>query len=235
MLRQVTVLQHAAVETLGTFADVLGTEGIQVRPIRLYAGEPCPLNLLDSQGLIVMGGPMGVRDHAAYPFLRDEMRLIEDALKRDKPILGVCLGSQLLATALGSDVRRGARKEIGWYRVALTKGAQSDLLWKGSATSFTAFHWHGDIFNLPRDSVSLASSDLTPHQAFRYGTKAYGLLFHIETTEELVAGMVRSFPEELQEAGVPGEQILTESNRNLPGLRQIAERFFGHWYGLLQS
>ena len=203
-----------------------------MRPVHLYAGEACPGSLEDAAGLIVMGGPMGVYEQVAHPFLRDELRLLEDALTRDKPILGICLGSQLLAAALGSNVRKGMRREIGWHWVKLTEAAQVDALWQGIDRSFNAFHWHGDVFDLPRDSVLLASSESTPYQAFRFGTAAYGFLFHIETTEELVADMVRNFPQELRDADASGVQILTEATRNLNGLHRIAQRVFGRWCSL---
>jgi GMP synthase (glutamine-hydrolysing) len=231
--RKVLVLQHADVETFGSFHEVLRAEEIGVRAIQLYAGEACPRSLEGADGLIVMGGPMGVYEQNAHPFLRDELRLLEDALKRDKPILGVCLGSQLLAAALGREVRKGLRREIGWHWVKLTEIAQSDPLWQGIDRSFNAFHWHGDVFDLPRDSVLLASSQLTSNQAFRCGTKAYGFLFHIETTEQLVAAMVRSFPEEVRDVGASSIEIQVEAARNLPALHRIAQTVFGRWCSLL--
>ena len=233
--QQVIVLQHASVETLGTLAEVLRAQEIQPWVVHLYAGEAGPQSLESAAGLIIMGGPMGVYDQADYPFLRHEMRLLEDALKRDKPILGICLGSQLLAAALGSEVRKGRRREIGWHRVKLTAAAQSDRLWEGTGRSFTAFHWHGNFFDLPRHCVSLACSELTRYQAFRYGTTGYGFLFHIETTEDLVADMVRGFPQEAREADVSAEQIVVDAKRNLPALRQISQRVLGRWCGLLRS
>jgi GMP synthase (glutamine-hydrolysing) len=212
---------------------VLRTLDIHLRRVDLYAGAACPHSLEDADGLIVMGGPLGVYEQTVHPFLRDELRLIEDALTYDKPILGICLGSQLLAAALGSKIRKGLLREIGWHWVKLTEAGQVDPLWQGIDRSFNAFHWHGDVFDLPRDSVLLASSELTPNQAFRFGTKSYGFLFHIETTEDLVADMVRSFPQELRKAGASGVQILSEATRNLNGLHRIAQRVFGRWCSLL--
>jgi GMP synthase (glutamine-hydrolysing) len=120
---------------------------------------------------------MGVYDAPRYPFLSAEMRLIEDALRRDKAVLGVCLGSQLLAAALGAQVVKGRQKEIGWHPVNLSPDAVSDPVWYQVAPSFMALHWHGDVFNLPAGAISLASSALTEYQAFRYGRSTYGFLF----------------------------------------------------------
>jgi len=160
----VWILQHVACETPGIIAGVLKSQGLSAQTIRPFRSQPVPKRMGDTVGLIVMGGPMGVYDQRSYPFLLDEMRLIEDALKQGKPILGVCLGSQLLAAAVGAKVTKGERKEIGWYPVTLTGSARTDRLWKGVEPSFVAYHWHGDIFELPRGALSLASSDLTECQ-----------------------------------------------------------------------
>ncbi|MBI4308419.1 MAG: type 1 glutamine amidotransferase, partial [Chloroflexi bacterium] len=116
----VLVLQHAAPETLGAIADALKAAGLAFRYVRTFAGEPVPQDLGDAAGLVAMGGPQSVYEQDRFPYLRDELRLIERALKAGRPILGICLGSQLLAAALGAPVTRGKQKEIGWHRVALT-------------------------------------------------------------------------------------------------------------------
>ena len=193
----VLVLQHIAPETPGLVARELEACSLDLRFVRPFEGEPVPRDLGDAAGLLIMGGPMGVYEVDRYPYLADEMRLIEQALAAKTPILGICLGSQLLARVLGSSVIKGKRKEIGWHKLTLTADAFLDPLFKGLESSFIGLHWHGDIFDLPKAATSLASSELTQHQAFRYGTSAYGLLFHMEATREIIEGMVRSFPEEL--------------------------------------
>ena len=149
----VGTLHHVACEQLGMLAAALQAAKLEVRSIQAHAGEPVPVTLDGIDGLIVMGGPMGVHDTDQYPFLRDELRLIEQALKRELPILGVCLGSQLLATALGARVRPGKRKELGWHPLALTPDAGQDPLWKDVGSPFTGFHWHGDVYDLPQAAV----------------------------------------------------------------------------------
>ncbi len=180
-------------------------------------------------GLIVMGGPMGVYEEAQYPFLRDEMRLIESALSAGTPVLGVCLGSQLLAAALGAEVRKGKWKELGWHAVTLTESAGHDLLFAGFGPEILPFHWHGDVFSLPRKAVSLASSEWTPCQAFRYGTNAHGILFHLEVTQEQISGMLSAFGEELREAGGDAGKISAEIPHRLPVLKEIAREVFNRW------
>lgn len=230
---KVYALQHVATEPLGTIEDGLRARGVSAEYVRVYAGEPVPASLNDAAGLVVMGGPMGVYERDELPFLTDEMRLIERALGDGKPVLGVCLGSQLLAAALGAAVRKGARKEIGWFTVSLTDEGRRDRLFENAAPSFTAYHWHGDVFDLPSGSVRLASSEQTANQAFRYGANAYGLLFHLEATPQIVGDMVAGFAGELEEERIEAGAILNGAPAHLPRLNEIGAAVFARWAGLL--
>jgi len=229
------VIQHIHCETLGTIAEALDGEGISIQSVRVFAGEQIPKEMGAAAGLIVMGGPVGVYEQDRYPFLRDEIRLIEQALTEKKAILGVCLGSQLLAAALGAKVTKGKQKEIGWYPVTLSRAAMADPLWKGIESPFTAYHWHGDVFELPRGAEALASSALTPCQAFRYGDHAYGFLFHMEVTEKIIGDMVQTFAQELQEEGMDGRRILDGTGNFLPPLKSIGKIVFGRWARLVRT
>ena len=188
-------------------------------------------------GLIVMGGPMGVYEQDSYPHLRDEMGLIESALKDERPVLGVCLGSQLLAAALGARVYPGPRKEIGWYEVTLAEAAAGDPVWspvrEGHGSRFTALHWHGDQFELPRGAVRLASSGLTENQAFAHGPGAYGILFHMELSASSVAEWTEVFAEELRGARLDGGEIRAATGNHLPGAQRIGRSVFSRWAGLV--
>ncbi len=227
------VLQHEQVEGLGTIAESLAAASVAPRYVRSFAGDRIPGTPGDAAGLIVMGGPMGVYEIDRHPFLRDEMRLIESTLKLGKPVLGICLGSQLLAQTLGATVGPSGRKEIGWYDVRLTGEGQRDPLFADIPARFTAFHWHGDVYPLPASATPLASSDLTPLQAFRYGESAYGLLFHLETTGGIAADMVRTWPEELAEERLDGAAILSGCTKNLSTMKPIARTVFGRFAALL--
>ncbi|HLH79304.1 MAG TPA: gamma-glutamyl-gamma-aminobutyrate hydrolase family protein [Chthonomonas sp.] len=233
-MTDVLVLQHIEIETIGTIAQALQAGGFLPRVVHAYAEEPIPHDLSSAAGLIIMGGPMGVYDSARYPFLDAEQRLIAKAIEANKPILGICLGSQLLAATLGAEVRKGAQKEIGWHRLSLTPEAAADPLWQSIPPTFMAFHWHGDVFDLPQGAVPLASSALTPHQAFRYGDKAYGFLFHMEVNETMIQDMVRTFSEEVQEAGGDANQILAETAQHLAPLHTIGHQVFSRWVALLK-
>jgi putative intracellular protease/amidase len=138
MPSEVVVLQHVDCETIGSIQDVLAAKQTAVRVVRLFKGEPVPRDLGAAGGLIVMGGPMGVYDHDRFPFLTDEMRLIEATARADKPVPGICLGSQLLAAALGATVKPSGRQEIGWREVTLAPAAKSDELLARTANDWRA-------------------------------------------------------------------------------------------------
>jgi GMP synthase (glutamine-hydrolysing) len=225
----VLVVQHVACETLGTIEDVVRAQRLTPRYVRVHEGDPIPSRWDDSCGLIVMGGPMSVEDSGRLPHLAREMRLIESALAADRPVLGVCLGSQLLALVLGSKVSSGPRKEIGRHRVRLSESGRRDPLWAGAPAEFQGFHWHGDVFDVPPGCESLAFTDRTACQAFCSGTSAYGVLFHMEVTESLIDGMAASLPDELAQAGGDIEELRLGAKEHLPVLSSIAERFFGGW------
>ncbi len=217
----VCVLQHAEIETPGRIADALTAAGCRTQT---FLANP-PSSLAGFDGLVVMGGPQSVYEQDRYSFLRGERRLIEQALKAGTPILGVCLGSQLLAAALGARVYAGQQKEIGWRPVRLV----ADPLWQGLPEQLTAFHWHGDAFELPAGAVALASSELTACQAFRYGANALGLLFHLEVTEPMIAGMVATFADELRGAGVDGAAIVAGAREHLAAMQRAGDKVFARW------
>jgi GMP synthase (glutamine-hydrolysing) len=234
-MKQVLVLQHAGVETPGIIADVLVSQGYAIQHVLAFAGQPVPHAMREAQGVVIMGGPMGVYERDRYPFIEDELHLIGKALEEHKPILGVCLGSQLLAASLDAEVTRERQKEIGWHRVSLTEQAKEDALLKGTETTFMALHWHGDIFDLPHGALRLASSDLTECQAFRYGRNAYGFLFHMETTAEILVRMAGAFEAELVQQGIDGQAIINAGREHLPKLQQTGRIVFERWTRLLDE
>ncbi len=227
MSATVCVLQHAQIETPGRIADALTAAGCRTQT---FLANP-PSSLAGFDGLVIMGGPQSVYEQDRHSFLRGELRLIEQALKAGKPILGVCLGSQLLAAALGARVYAGQQKEIGWRPVTLV----ADPLWQGLPSKLMAFHWHGDVFDLPAGATALASSELTACQAFRYGPDAVGLLFHLEVTGSMIAGMVATFADELRRAGVDGAAILAGAREHLTTMQRAGDKVFAGWAAKLAA
>lgn len=235
-MAKIYVLQHHPVENLGTIADALEGAALAWQYVRVAEGQPVPADMKGAGGLIVMGGPMGVYQTERYPWLREEMRLIEDAIKSNLPVLGVCLGAQILAAALGAKVERNPKcKEIGWHAIRISDSARDDRLMRGLPATLTPFHWHGDIFELPRGAVSLASSDKTPCQAFRYGDKTYGFQFHFEVTTEGVAGMAAAFAKELVRENISSEEMVAQSADFIRPLEKISDTVFSRWASPIQG
>lgn len=181
------VLQHVPHEGPGALAGAIRETGADMRIVRIHDGDevPSPGDLGSMRGLVVMGGPMGVHD--ALPWLAAERALIRAAVEEGRPVLGVCLGAQQLAAALGAEVVRGPGPECGVGEVHLTAAALSDPVFGGAPTPLPCVHWHGDTFSLPEGAVRLAGNEAYENQAFRVGARAYGLQFHVEVTGSLVA------------------------------------------------
>lgn len=191
---RVHVLQHVPFEGLGSIADWLAGRKADVTFTRLF--DPCH-TLPETAAfdlLIALGGPMSVNDEARLPWLRDEKRLIARAIACDKAVLGICLGAQLIANALGARVFPNREKEIGWFPV------YADTTGFAFPPNFLAFHWHGETFDLPPDAERLAHTPACLNQAFRIGKRVLGLQFHLETTTASAAALVEHCRDELTPA-----------------------------------
>jgi GMP synthase-like glutamine amidotransferase len=190
--------QHVPFEGLGSIENWVDKPGNKITATRFYEDHRLPfIDLFDM--LIVMGGPMGAADDHKYPWMKPEKDLIEKAIKRNKLVLGICLGAQLIADVLGAKVYPNKEKEIGWYPVQFTSSGKKSRLLGNVPDELEVFHWHGDTFDLPAGSVHLARNEACDHQAFSYNEHVLGLQFHLEVTLSSVQQFVTMGKDEIVE------------------------------------
>jgi len=227
-LKKVLIIQQVAHEGVGRIGDLLEDSGVAYEIVYAFKGQDVPKKPGEDTALIVLGGPMGACDEALYPYLKDELLLIEAALSSNVPVLGICLGAQLLARAAGARVYSGAAKEIGWYPLLINKAGQADRLFEGLPAEVNVFQWHGDTFDVPAGGVNLASSELFPNQLIRVGERAYGLQFHLEVTGEMVSEWLKVNEDEL--SGLKGvidpDEIIAKTSTAMPELEKMGQSFF---------
>jgi GMP synthase-like glutamine amidotransferase len=192
-MMRMAVLQHVEFEGPAGVADWAAGRGFPLRLFPLYRDTTLP-SLADFDMLTVMGGPMSANDEARLGWLGPEIALVREAIAAGKTVLGICLGAQIIAKALGARVYPGSAKEIGWFPIERTG---SHPFFDGLPGSFTPFHWHGEIFDLPRDATLLAKSKITETQAFAVGQRVLGLQFHMEATEESVRVLLKGAADDI--------------------------------------
>lgn len=229
-MKPIAIFRHAPIEGPGYFATYLEGHGLPWRLIKVDEGGAVPTDPREFLGLVFMGGPMSVNDD--LPWLDPALRLIREARDADVPMLGHCLGAQLMAKGLGGAITRNAVKEIGWGRVdALEDGPARE--WFGTS-SFNSFHWHGETFSIPPGATRIASSAHCANQAFVLG-KHLSLQCHVEMTPELIAAWCRSGAREIERnlnkspAVQPAEEIQRDLDRRLAELHRVADRIYDRW------
>jgi len=195
-------------------------------------GDNLPNNVDGYNALVILGGPAGVYENHRY--LRDEEKLIKDAMSKNMPTLGICLGSQLIASAAGGRVYKGPRKEIGWYTVELTNDGMNDIF-KGLKKNTTVFQWHGDTYDLPNGTVTLAKSEHYPVQAFRVGS-AVGIQFHLEVSKDMVMDWIEQYRAELESVRnyINVDTIIAGLNTNIDALNGYTSILYRNFRNLVK-
>ena len=231
----VNVIRHLAFEDLASFESVLTANGYQINYIEAadYALQPNDLihaELLTNDLLIILGGPISVNDVALFPFIEAEIELLKLRIADDRPTLGICLGAQLIARALGADVYGGKDKEIGWYDLSITDSGQKSALRYLAAEHCCMLHWHGETFDVPEGADLLASSEKFANQAFSYGENILALQFHPEITQQsMEKWFIGHIGEISQTAGVSVEQLRRDTHKYANQLEMQGELFFNSW------
>lgn len=231
--RKILVFQHVPYEPLGTLDPILRKAGFRIRYVNFGRDPKARPSLRGYVGLIVLGGPMNVDDVADHPHLATEIELLREANERGMQVLGICLGAQLLAKALGAPVEVAPRKEIGWHDVELSADGQTDPVIGEFQPVQRIFQWHGDRFGLPDGAVSLARSAVCDHQAFRFGDHAYGFQFHLEVSQPLIERWLTlpQYAEEIRALAdiVDPDAIRAETVERIAMLEDLSQRTFGKW------
>src|SRR5690606_38886889 len=234
---RILVFQHVAAEPLGVLDRLIRTRGHRVRFHNFHRQPEANPSLERYRGLIVLGGPMNVEDQHRLPHLKTELRTIEQALREEKPVLGICLGAQLLAHVLGAPVRRHEQHEIGWYQLLSTEAGRKDPIFGVAGERTPVFEWHSRTYDLPHGAEHLAHTETCEQQAFRYGTTAYGFQFHLEANAAMIDRWLSS-PElldELQRA-VPGgdsARIRLETAQFIDRAQRVAHDVFNAFLDLV--
>jgi GMP synthase-like glutamine amidotransferase len=219
------VIMHVENEGPGLFGELLRAAGAEVLVVRLHQGEllPEPAGL---DAVFSMGGPMNVYEEQQHPFLRDETAFLQAAAARDLPVLGVCLGAQMIAKAAGAAVTKNPVEEIGWSAVELTDAGLADPLFRGLPSMLPVFQWHGDTFAIPAGGMLLATGVVCHNQAFRVG-RSYGLQFHLEADRALL---------EQWFAGQPAQaQILRRGDKLAPVVATLVRTLFANFLDIARG
>jgi GMP synthase (glutamine-hydrolysing) len=224
-MQSAVAICHVAFEDAGTLEPVFKERGIALR--YLQAGVDDLLPVKDADLVLVLGGPIGIYEFERYPFLKDELAIVEAVVKQETPVVGICLGAQALATVLGARVYPGTETELGWDQLILTEEGKASPL--GVLEGLHVLNWHGDTFDLPAGATRLASTPITPNQAFSYGPKVLSLQFHVELPERDIERWLIGHTLELANNKVDLAEMRERSARYAPPTNVASQRLFNDW------
>lgn len=235
-MKKILVCQHVPYEILGTLNPLFKDAGFRIRYLNFGRFPEATPSLDGYHGMVILGGPMNMDQEADFPHLKHEINLVNEALKKDIPVLGICLGAQIIAKALGARVKKNTEKEIGWYDISLSKDGQQDKAFEHFAKTEKIFQWHGDTFEIPRGATHLASSPTCQNQAFRYAKKIIAMQFHLEVDEAMILRWLQ-VPGHVKElASLKGkidpEIIRQETPQYIDRLKALSEQTFQEFIAL---
>lgn len=232
----IVFLKHIAIEGPETFSRFFKRKGFDIKIIELQDGKPLPEDLSGIEAVISLGGPMNVYEEDKYSFLKAEDKFLRQTIDQDVPFIGICLGSQLLAKARDAKVGKSPEKEIGFLPVQLTPEGKKDPLFAGLAEKMDLFHWHEDMSELPSGAVLLASSRGCPHQAFKIGSNAYGLQFHIEITEPTIQKWADAYFSPEDSFRMQQKRVMIADYRNKKELfHQITDTVYNNFLKIISN
>lgn len=236
-MSRILVFQHVAAEPLGTLDPLIRARGHRIRFVNFERDPDAQPTVDRYHGLVVLGGPMNVEEHPQRAHLRTELAAIEAALRQDKPVLGICLGAQLLAHVLGAPIRRHPESEIGWYRLTTTASGQADPVFSALGDGSPVFQWHSYSFEIPTSAIHLAHTATCENQAFRYGDNAYGVQFHPEVDARLIERWLGR-PDYLADLCAPGAHhdepaIRAHTQTHAAPMSALAEPMFNRFLDLI--
>jgi len=231
-MKRVLFVQHGDVDKPGLLAGVLEECGIACEVFHAWCGGDFP-KMASFDGLALGGGGQSAWQVEEFPYLEKESHLVKEAMALNLPVLGLCLGAQIIARALGAEVRRAAQKEIGFFPVELLPAGRSDTIVGTLPPRFPATHWHGDVFEIPAGAVCLGSSAMTPHQILRCGPRTLGFQFHLEMTAPLFEELVWDSEDFFRDAGLSPEALIQEAREVLPALEPAAREVLRRWAALI--
>lgn len=216
--KKILAIRHVEIEHLGEFEKILNDMKYKIKYFDVWREQIDRLNINSFNGFIILGGYMGVYEQEKYTFLKNTFDIAERAIEYNKPILGVCLGSQILAHILGAKVFKGHKKEIGWFDVFKVG---KDEIFKDFPERFKTFHWHGDTFDLPKGAKRIFSSDEYENQCFVYG-KAVGIQFHLEVNAQMVKLWAEEYKDELKSEGIDMQKITEQEFQTFERMRELS-------------
>ena len=238
-MENILIIKHIPIEGPGRIKRILNQRKISCHIIELSQEDKLSPSPKAFEAIILLGGPMNVYEEEKYPFLNEVNSFIQVAFNENIPLLGICLGAQLIAKAAGAKVYRAENKEIGWSKVTLTPAGISDPLFKNFPDNFPVFQWHGDTFDIPEQGELLGFSDSCKNQVFRYGYATYGLQFHMEITAEMIKDWMLFYDDELKglvKAGiVDRHDIVQNTYKKLDSYYECSDTLFSNYFHLLNK